>query len=141
MADLDIALKVGDMKNRLGELEANSDGLLGTGWQLFERTVSQLRALFRWELSNIATSRNLGVVGYAAASGLDLSLLPRSRISRGSVSREGVGKELRILLSDRRRKRGVSLGEIVDDGESLLSASLEGFGELDSVILNVASCI
>lgn len=91
MADLDIAFKVGDMENRLGELEANSDGLLGTGWQLFEGTVSQLRALFGWELSNIATSRKLGVVGYAVASGLDLSLLPRSRISRGSVGREAVG--------------------------------------------------
>lgn len=138
VAHLDIALEVRDMDDRLRELKSNSDRLLGTGWQLIERTVGQLGALLGRELCNIATSRNLSVVGDAVASGLDLSLLSRGRIGGGRVSREGIDKELRVLLSYRRRQRGVGLGEVVGDGESLLSAGLERLGEFDSVVLNVA---
>lgn len=91
VAHLDVALEVRDMEDRLRELESDSDGLLGTGWQLIKGAVGQFGALFGRELCNIATSRNLGVVRNAAASSLDLSLLSGGGISGGRVCREGVG--------------------------------------------------
>lgn len=113
VADLDIALELGNVADRLGELESHRSGGDGAGGLLVEGTVRELGALLLGELGDVAAAGNLGVVGDRDGSGLDLGLLLRGRIRGLSVDRELVAEVLAAVLLDRRGERRVGL-EVIE---------------------------
>lgn len=138
VAHFDVALEVGDVGDGLVELEADLDGELGAGGDVLVRAVGQLRTLLLGELGDIAAARELGVVGDVGRGKLNLRLLLRRRVGGGDVGGRLVQQELFVILADGGRKRPVCGGVVVGDGEGLLAASLQGLGELDTVVLDSA---
>lgn len=62
MANLDVALQLGDVVDRLRKLEPDLDRLGGAGGLLVEGAVCELRTLLLGKLVDISASGKLGVI-------------------------------------------------------------------------------
>ena len=135
VADLNVALEVGNVNHGLVELEPNLDGLERAGGLLVKGTIDELRSLLLGELLDVSTARKLGVIGDVGRCELDFGLLLGCRVDRGAVGREGVRKELLLLLLDRGGERLVGAQEVVGNAQGLLCAGRKRRGESDPNVL------
>lgn len=75
VADLDVAVELGNVRDGLHELESDTSGQNGTSWLLAKGTIGELGTLLDGELLVVAASRDLGIVRDGGRSSLDLGLL------------------------------------------------------------------
>lgn len=131
MADFNISLERGNVKDGLGKLEANTGRGVSEGGLFAVRAVDKFGALV------LGTLANGGEVGDVARGEFDFSLLLSGYVGRLAEGREIVGQVLLLILPNRRGQRGIGLEVTEGDANCLLFSSLEGLGELNSVVLGI----